>query len=166
MTVIDVTTDRESLTLILTAQYRASTDQVWQLWADPRRLERWWGPPTHPATVVHHQLDAGGRVTYFMTGPEGERFHGCWDVVAAVPPTDLEFTDGFADAEGAPSTEMPSTRTRVEISDAGDGLTRMVIRSSFPSADAMDQLVAMGMVEGLTAAVGQSDDLLLAAADG
>ena len=165
MTVTDVTTDRVSHTLALTAEYRASTERVWQLWADPRQLERWWGPPTFPATVVDHRLEAGGRVTYVMTGPEGEQFHGFWDVVAAEPPTGLEFTDGFADAEGAPSADLPTTRTRVEIADAGDGLTRMVIRSSFASTEAMDQLLGMGMLQGLREAVGQIDDVLLATAD-
>ena len=165
MTVTDVITDRASRTLTLTAEYRASTERVWQLWADPRQLERWWGPPTFPATVVDQHLDPGGKVTYFMTGPEGEQFHGYWDVTAVEPPTALEFTDGFADAEGAPSAEMPTTRTRVEITEAGHGLTRMVIRSAFPSAEAMDQLVGMGMVEGLRESVGQTDDLLRATAD-
>lgn len=52
-----------------------------QLWADPRKLERWWGPPTYPATVVEHDLRAGGKVAYLMTSPEGEQHHGWWKVL-------------------------------------------------------------------------------------
>ena len=40
------------------------------------------------------------------------------------------------------------------------GGTRMVIETRFPSAEAMEQLLAMGMEEGMAAAVGQIDDLL------
>ena len=71
MTVTDVRKDPDALTLTITSVFDAAVDRVWQLWADPRRLERWWGPPTYPATFVDHDLTPGGRVTYFMTGPEG-----------------------------------------------------------------------------------------------
>ena len=73
MTVTSVHKDPEALTMTITAEFDAPVEQVWQMWADPRQLERWWGPPTYPATVVDHDLTPGGRVTYFMTGPEGDK---------------------------------------------------------------------------------------------
>ena len=44
MTVTAVRKDLDALTLILTAEFEASPERVWDLWADPRQLERWWGP--------------------------------------------------------------------------------------------------------------------------
>lgn len=41
MTVTSVVPDRATRTLTLTAEYRATVEQVWQTWADPRLLERW-----------------------------------------------------------------------------------------------------------------------------
>ena len=69
MTVPSVRKDPEALTMTITAELDATVERAWQLWADPRQLERWWGPPTYPATVVDDELATGGRVTYFMTGP-------------------------------------------------------------------------------------------------
>ena len=40
------------------------------------------------------------------------------------------------------------------------GRTRMSIESHFPSTEAMEQVLAMGMEEGLTQAVGQIDAIL------
>ena len=51
MSVVSVDKDLDSLSLTVLADFDAPVEQVWQLWADPRLLERWWGPPTHPATV-------------------------------------------------------------------------------------------------------------------
>ncbi len=76
MPVTDVRKDPEARTMTITARYDAPVDRVWQIWNDARQLERWWGPPTHPATVVDHDLAPGGGVSYFMTGPEGEKYHG------------------------------------------------------------------------------------------
>ncbi|MFF4586263.1 SRPBCC domain-containing protein [Streptomyces sp. NPDC001388] len=159
MTVTSVDKDLDSLTLTLIADFAASVEDVWQLWADPRRLERWWGPPAYPATVESHDLTPGGEVTYFMTSPEGDKHRGWWRVTSVAAPTSLEFTDGFADAEGTPSPTMPTTTVRVRLARHGDG-TRMEIRSVFDSREQMEQLMTMGMEEGLKQAVGQMDGLL------
>jgi uncharacterized protein YndB with AHSA1/START domain len=160
MTVTDVRTDADARTLTITATFPATPERVWQMWADPRLLERWWGPPSYPATVVDHDLTPGGLVTYYMTGAEGDRYHGWWRVIAVDPPRSLDFEDGFADADGAPNPDMPTTTARVTITPAPDGGSRMGIESFFPTREAMDQLIAMGMKEGITAAIGQIDALV------
>jgi uncharacterized protein YndB with AHSA1/START domain len=133
---------------------------VWQLWADPRQLERWWGPPTYPATVTSHDLRPGGRVEYHMTGPEGDRPRGFWEVAEVQPPHRLVFRDGFANEDGTSNTELPITTARVRIEDIGGGRTQMSIESEFPSVEAMEQLAAMGVEEGLKQAVEQIDAIL------
>jgi uncharacterized protein YndB with AHSA1/START domain len=161
MPVTDVQNDPEALTLTVIAEFDAPVARVWEMWADPRKLERWWGPPTYPATVVEHELAPGGRVSYFMTGPDGDRHHGWWEVGAVDAPVSLEFVDGFADDTGAPNADMPTMTVRVSISALGDGRTQMVIRSAFSSIEDMERLVAMGMVEGVTEAVNQIDALVV-----
>ena len=160
MTVTAVRKDPEKLTVTLDAAFAASPERVWQLWADPRQLERWWGPPTYPATVTAHDLRTGGRVAYHMTGPEGDESHGSWEILEAAAPNRLVFRDAFANADGTPNTDMPINDVRVMITEVGDGQTQMSIESIFPSTAAMEQILAMGMEEGLTEAVGQIDAIL------
>lgn len=160
MTVTKVEKNPKALSMTLTAEFDASADRVWQLWADPRQLERWWGPPAYPATVDSHDLRAGGRVEYHMTGPEGDQPRGYWEVTEADPPHSLAFRDGFANDDGSPNSDLPTTEARVRIEEIGNGRTRMSIDSRFPSVEAMEQLVAMGMEEGLKEAVGQIDSIL------
>ncbi|WP_432058132.1 SRPBCC family protein [Streptomyces sp. bgisy022] len=159
MTVTSVDKDLDGLTLTVVADFTAPVERVWELWADPRRLERWWGPPSYPATFEEHDLTPGGEVRYFMTGPEGEKFGGWWRITSVTPPAVLEFTDGFSDAEGRPDPEMPTTAVRMTLT-ARDGGTRMELRSVFDTREQMERLAEMGMVEGLRASVGQMDDVL------
>jgi uncharacterized protein YndB with AHSA1/START domain len=159
MSVISVDKDLDNLSVTLVASFDAPAEQVWQLWADPRLLERWWGPPSHPATVERHELSAGGRVVYYMTSPEGERHYGLWDVKAVEPPASLEFIDAFADADGNPNDELPGSTASMRLIEE-DGRTRMELRSTFASREQMDQLVGMGMLEGIQQAVNQMDGLL------
>ncbi len=160
MTVTAVHKDPATLTMVLTAEFDATPERVWDLWADPRQLERWWGPPTYPATFTAHALAPGSRVEYHMTGPSGDQPHGYWDVVEADPPRRLVFIDGFAHADGTPNDDFPRNEGRVTIEPIGAGRTRMSIESRFPSAEAMEQVIAMGMEEGLNLAVGQIDAIL------
>jgi uncharacterized protein YndB with AHSA1/START domain len=159
MSVTSVDTDYDNLTVTLIADFDAPIDRVWELWSDPRKLERWWGPPTYPATVEKHDLSRGGEVAYLMTGPEGDEHHGLWRVTAVGSPTSLDFTDVFADAEWTPNADMPVTMVSVRLTER-DGGTRMEMRSRFDSREDMAKLVDTGQFDGLRQAVGQMDALL------
>ena len=160
MTVTAVRKDPATLTMTIDAEFAAPPERVWRLWSDPRQLESWWGPPTYPATVTSHDLRAGGRVEYHMTGPEGDQPRGFWEILEVDPPNRLSFRDGFANADGTPNTDMPMGEVRVTISEVGGGQTRMSIQNIFPDASAMEQLLAMGQEDGMTQAVGQIDAIL------
>ncbi|HEX5721643.1 MAG TPA: SRPBCC domain-containing protein [Acidimicrobiia bacterium] len=160
MTVTAVRKDPKALTMIITAEFDASPERVWQLWADPRQLERWWGPPSYPATFTTHDLSPGKRVEYHRTGPEGEQPHGYWDIVEVDPPRLLVFRDGFANEDGTPNEALPTGEERVTIESIGGGQTRMTIENRFPSTEAMEQVLAMGMEEGMKEALGQIDAIL------
>jgi uncharacterized protein YndB with AHSA1/START domain len=160
MTVVSTTQDTERLTLTVVAELAAPPSRVWQLLADPRLLERWWGPPTWPATFVDHELVPGGRSHYYMTGPDGEQAHGWWRIVSVDEARSVEIEDGFADETGAPNLDLPTNTTRIDLAATPDG-TRLTVTSQFSTAEQMDQMTAMGMVEGLTGAMGQMDEVLL-----
>jgi uncharacterized protein YndB with AHSA1/START domain len=160
VTVTAIRRDPDALTMTVDAEFDASPERVWQLWADPRQLERWWGPPAYPATFTKHDLAPGSRVEYHMTGPEGEQPKGYWEIVEADAPRRLVFRDGFANPDGTPNSDMPLNEARVTIAQIGAGRTRMTIQALFPDAAAMEQLIAMGQEEGLKQAVGQIDAIL------
>jgi uncharacterized protein YndB with AHSA1/START domain len=160
MTVTRVVKDADARTMTITAHFDAPIDRVWQIWSDPRQLERWWGPTSYPATVTEHNLAPGGTVAYTMTGPDGERHRGWWRVRAVDPPRTLEFEDGFADADGNPIPATATALIRVVLSEPAGGGTQMDITTTWADDDAMAQIQATGTDAGMTAAVGQIDELL------
>jgi uncharacterized protein YndB with AHSA1/START domain len=103
MTVTAVRKDPERLTLTVEAEFDAPAERIWQLWADPRKLERWWGPPSYPATFTKHDLAPGTRVEYHMTGAAGDQPHGYWDVLEVARPHRILLRDSCANADGTPN---------------------------------------------------------------
>jgi uncharacterized protein YndB with AHSA1/START domain len=159
LSVTSVDRDYDRLTVTLISDFDAPIEQVWELWSDPRKLERWWGPPGYPATFEKHDLIPGGEVTYFMTGPEGDRYRGIWRVTAVDPPTSLDFADVFADVYGTPITDMPVSRVSVRLCERDSG-TRMEMRSKFESREDLEKWMGTGTLEGQQQAIAQMDVLL------
>lgn len=159
MPVIHATPDLDTLTLTIVAEFAAPVQRIWDLYADPRQLERVWGPPSHPATFVDHRLEVGARTTYFMTGPEGEQYHGYWVVTAVDEPHGFEFDDGFAHADFSPNLEMPASKNSYRFSSIPSG-TRATYVSTYATREGLQTVLEMGVVEGATSAINQIDEML------
>lgn len=159
MPITSITSDPHALTMTMIGDYPVPVTRLWEAWADPRQLERFWGPPGWPATFTRHDVAVGGRSEYHMTGPDGERSTGYWVFETVEPGRCIEVVDGFAHEDGSANDEMPNMRMRMTFEATDEG-SRFVSVTTFPDLATMEQLAAMGMVEGATAAFGQMDDVL------
>jgi len=159
MTVTSTRKDVEALTLGFVTEFEAPIERVWDLFQDPRKLERWWGPPGWPATFTQYDFVPGGDASYYMTGPDGTRAAGWWQITAIDAPQRLEFDDGFADEEGKRVEEMGAAHGVVTLEGIG-AVTRMTITTYFESREQFDKMAEMGMEEGMREALGQIDAIL------
>jgi uncharacterized protein YndB with AHSA1/START domain len=153
------TTDMAEATMSIDVVIPADVDRAFDLWADPRTLERWWGPPDFPCTVERFDMARGGRVTYSMTGPDGQRYPGWWEVIDVDRPSRLQIRDGFGDSPEIAPPEMPIATTVVTFTQRGTE-TLMKIHSTYESPAALQQALDMNMAEGFGLALAQIDDVL------
>lgn len=159
MPVTAVEKDLDRLTLTIVAEFAAPARRLWDAYTDPRQLERFWGPPTYPATFTRHDAVPGGRSDYAMTGPEGDTHHGYWEWTAVEPGRSFEVRDGFAGDDGTPNDALPTVRMVFEFEETDAG-SRLTTTSHFDSLEQLEQLVAMGMEEGTREAMAQIDAVL------
>lgn len=159
MPVKDITTDPEKLTMSLVADFDAPVERLWRAFTDARQLERFWGPPGWPATFTEFTLSVGGHAKYYMTSPKGERSSGAWEFTAIDEGSSFEVLDSFVDEAGSPLDGFPSMRMTFTFAatDTGSQLTNVTY---FTSAEALEQTVAMGAVEGSRMAMDQLDSVL------
>lgn len=159
MPVKNVSHDLDTLQLTIVAEFAAPVQRIWDLYADPRQLEKVWGPPSHPATFVDHRLTVGARTTYFMTGPEGEKYCGYWILTRVDEPNGFSFDDGFADADFNPNPDLPVSKNDFQFEPIDSG-TRATYVSTYASKEGLEQVLAMGVIEGATSAINQIDGLI------
>ena len=91
-----------------------SAERIWQLWADPRQLERWWGrPPTPPPS--RSMSEARRPRGAHMTGPDGDH---------ARTGTSRRWIPRFSSSATVSPTRMarrtPTCRRTVPRHDRGD----------------------------------------------
>src|SRR5687768_3990809 len=161
MPIVEIQKDLEKLTMTVVAQFAAPVARVWAAYADPRQLERFCVRPEWPAKFERHDFTVGGRSEYVMTGPNGEQSRGFWEFASIDAPRAFEVKDGFLGPDGKQAAGMPTMRMRFAF-EPHDGGTRMVTLTTFPSLEALQQLLDMGMEEGMKAAMSQIDGVLAA----
>jgi uncharacterized protein YndB with AHSA1/START domain len=159
MPVTHVEQDLDARTLTIVADFSAPVERIWQVYADPRQLERVWGPPTYPATFVNHDLSPGGRMNYYMTSPEGEKYAGYWIIKTVDAPSSFTFDDGFAQEDFTPNTDLPVSDDVFTFVAHGGG-TRATFVSTYATAEALQAVLDMGVVEGASGAINQIDALV------
>jgi len=159
MPITSITSDPASLTLTVVADYPVPVERLWDAYADPRQLERFWGPEQWPARFTRHDMAVGGRSLYHMTGPDGTVSRGWFRFLAVEPLKRIAVEDGFSDEAGNESAGMPAMHMTFDFESTPGG-SRFTSVTRFPSLDAMERLVQMGMMEGMRSAMGQIDACL------
>ncbi|MBA4609672.1 SRPBCC domain-containing protein [Aeromicrobium sp. Marseille-Q0843] len=159
MPITSVSKDTDDLTMTVVADFPVPVRRLWDAYADPRQLERFWGPVEWPATFSRHDMTAAGESHYVMTGPEGETSAGYWKFLSVDEGKGFEVEDGFASEPGVPNRDMPSMRMSFAFEETGEG-SRVTTTTWFASLQDLEQLIAGGMEEGMTSAMGQMDEVL------
>lgn len=161
-----VTKDLEAKKLIIERVFNVSKEKLWTAYSDKDVFTKWWGPEGWETTVKEYDLAPGGRVHYCMTcvdEAQGEFYKqdawGIMKIEAVDAPNSFSYKDYFSDAEGTFDDTLPVITVTVELKDV-DGKTALVSTCVGESAEAIEKLVAMGMVEGFTSSTDKLERLM------
>lgn len=135
----------------------APRSAVWRCWTEAELLKQWYCPKPWTVPEADFDLRPGGRMNCVMQGPEGERVEqpGCW--LEIVPEQRLVFTDGYT--EGFIPQPKHFMTGFVELSDAGQGATRMVWGARHATEEDKNKHLEMGFEQGWNTAADQLEEL-------
>lgn len=116
---------------VLTREFDAPPELLFQLWTDCAHLKQWFGPRGFPMLKCDNDLRPGGRLHYCLETPSKEQMWGKWEYRVITPPEYLEVVTSFSDAQGGLARHPLSaswplktlSRTRFEASPAGTRMT-------------------------------------------
>jgi uncharacterized protein YndB with AHSA1/START domain len=165
MSEVNVTKDLENKKLIIEFVANGSKDKVWQAYADKELFEKWWGPEGWETTTKDFNLTPGGKIHYGMKCVDenqgdwfGQTSWGVMDIKDVNPTDSFTYMDYFSDENGILNNEMPALKVTNEFIEE-DGKTKIISTSFADSAEQIEQLVNMGMIEGFTSQLNKLDEL-------
>jgi uncharacterized protein YndB with AHSA1/START domain len=133
-------TDTSARELILSREFAAPRNLVWQAWTDPQHVGQWWGPDGF--TVTTHEIDfrPGGVWRLIMHGPDWTDWDNHMAFIEVVPQERLFYNHGSA-------ADDPGTfQVTVTFADSAGGTT-VTMRTLMPTVEASEQAKAFGAVE-------------------
>lgn len=163
---VKVTKDLENKKLVIEYVAGGAREKVWRAYADKEWFEKWWGPEGWETTTKEFSFQPAGKVHYGMKcvdEQQGEWFGqtswGLMDILEVDEPRSFTYMDYFSDENGTVNNEMPVIKVKNEFVDE-NGKTRIICTCFADSAEQIEQLVKMGMIEGFSSQLDKLDNLL------
>ena len=134
--------------LVLERVIDAPRERVWQAWADPKQVVKWFAPKPYTLSIEKMDLRTGGSFSMAMHSPEGQThaFSGTYPEID--PPSKIVWTGEFP---GDPKGNM---RTEIHFDDLGKR-TKVRVRQTFQVLTPINEQPTKGAKQGWTMTLNQ-----------
>lgn len=152
---------KEARTITVERSFNAPLDLVWQAWTDPEILCQWWAPKPYQCVIKSLDFREGGRWSYCMQGPNGDRHYGVFDYLTVRPKTFYSGKPAFCDEHEVVNPALPRSTWECSFNE-NDGTTMVQVRINYETQESMETILQMGFKEGFTMGLDQLEALLAA----
>lgn len=151
--------------LVLERVFDAPREWVFKFFKEPEYLKHWWGVRGWELPVCNIDFRPGGVWHYCMkcTDPDQETYGmESWNksiYKEIVEPEKVVYMDYFSDEEGQINEAMPAPEVTMEFIDLGQQ-TKLISRSVYDTEEALQTVLAMGVLEGISQTWDRLDELV------
>jgi uncharacterized protein YndB with AHSA1/START domain len=145
--------------IIVSREFDAPIEKVWQAYTDCKLLDQWWGPSPWRAETKRMNFKAGGYWLYAMVGPEGEKHWARMNYLTIDHLKGFDIEDVFCDEEGNVNSDLPVSRGRMSFHKTANG-TKVEFAMTYATETDVQKIVEMGFEQGITVCLDQLEQLL------
>lgn len=157
----DFMVDKENKTIRVKREFDAKLELVWEAWTTPEFLEKWIAPKPWSAETKTMDFREGGFWHYAMVSPQGEKHWTRYDYQTIEPQKKIVELRGFSNEEGTVNPDFPRTEC-TNLFKESNGRTFVEITAVYGSLEVLEFMVKNGFREGMSASLGNLDELLAA----
>ncbi|WP_018687866.1 SRPBCC family protein [Ahrensia kielensis] len=156
----DFLVDKQKNTLTIKKEFAASRQQVWDCYTKSELLDKWFAPKPLTTKTSFMNFKEGGYWHYVMIDPDGQEYWSRLDYETITPIENYTALDGFCDASGALNPDLPRSKWDVTFTEkSGNCLVQTI--GYYNSTRALEQIIDMGMQDGMTSTLERLDELLV-----
>ena len=144
------TTKTKDTEIVITREFAAPRQLVWDVWTQPKHIEKWFGPKGFTTRVESHDFNVGGKAKYVMVGPDGGEYPGAGVFKEIVPIEKIVTTDEFGEGfeESHPDMDLPKGMISTFLFDDLGEKTQLTLIVDHPTVEDRKKHEAMGVVDG------------------
>lgn len=156
---MDFVIDKANRKVKVTREFAAPLSKVWAAWTQGDLLDEWWAPKPWKTRTKKMEFKVGGVWLYAMVGPEGEEHFCRVEFKSIAPQKNFKMLDGFCDADGNFTNDLPISTWFCDFSEASNKTT-VKVKIGYETAADLEKYIEMGFQEGFTMALGNLDEVL------
>ena len=139
---------------VITREFDAPRELVFQVYTDPAHIPQWWGPRSTKTIVDKMDFRVGGSYRFVHREADGSENGFRGEFREIVPPKRIVQTFEW---EGMPGHIMTD---HLEFEDLGGGRTRITNRSVSSNKDDLQGMIDSGMEQGMRETYDRLEELL------
>lgn len=140
--------------IVVTREFAAPRELVWEVMHSPEHLRDWYGSPEYPLVECTNDLRVGGTYRNVTQLPDGSTFAFSGEYLEVDVPARVVFIERY---EPIPGAECRVTAT---FDDIG-GRTLLAVHMDFGTRENRDGALASGMESGMLAAYDRLEQILM-----
>jgi len=148
--------------IVINREFDAPRQLVWDVWTQPKHIEKWFGPKGFDTRVEKFDFKVGGRATYVMVGPDGKEYPGTGVYKEIVPIEKIVTTDEFGEGfeESHPDMDLPQGMVTTALFDDLSDKTKLTLIISHPTVEDRKKHEAMGVVDGWNSSLDKANEYI------
>ena len=158
------TTKYSDKDIVITREFAAPRQLVWDVWTTPKHVEKWFGPKGFTTRVEKLDFKVGGRSNYVMIGPDGTEYPSTGVFQEIVPiekiVTTDEFGEGIEKIEALKNVDLPKGMVSTFLFDDLGERTKLTLITSHPTVEDREKHEAMGVVAGWNSSLDKLEEYL------
>jgi uncharacterized protein YndB with AHSA1/START domain len=155
----DFIADRQKNTITVKKEFDADRQLIWDCHTKSELLNKWFAPKPFTTKTKSMDFRAGGHWHYAMIDPTGPEYWGYMEYKTIKPIEHYTGLDAFCDENATINKDLPRAHWDVTFQDHGSrSLVQTVV--TYNSLADLEQVINMGMKEGLMSTMERLDDLL------
>lgn len=155
--------DKGTKTVLITNEFNAPRDMVWDAYTKPELLDQWWAPRPMMSRTKVMEFREGGRRFYAMVSPDGQERWVLQEYKSITPKSNFKLFNAFADENENP--QLPGSDWDLNFNEE-NGKTKVSISIYNESLERLERMIEMGFKEGTAAQFENLKELLAAFSDG
>jgi len=133
--------NKETQTVLITREFDAPRDMVWDAYTKAELLDQWWAPKPMTSRTKVMEFREGGRRFYAMVSPDGQERWAVQQYRSITPKSNFKFFNAFSDENE--NLQLPGSDWDFNFSEQ-NGKTKVSISIYNESLERMERIMADG----------------------